>query len=44
MLQFFSKIKTSKKLKLILKNTIIDNIWIRNLDTNKERQKKIEHF
>ena len=36
-----------KKLKLRLKNTIIDkmfNICIRNLDTNKERQKAIEHF
>jgi hypothetical protein len=33
-----------KKLKLRLKNTIIDNfnICIRNLDTNKERERKRE--
>jgi len=36
----------SKKLKLRLKNTITDqtNICIRNLNTNKERQKANKHF
>jgi len=48
MLQNFFKNKNiSKKLKLRLKNTIIEknvNICIRNLDTNKEREKAIERF
>ena len=44
---FFKNKNISKKLKLRLKNTIIDktlNMCVRNLDTNKERQKAIEHF
>jgi hypothetical protein len=37
----------AEELKLILKNTVTDknvNIRIRNLDTNKERLKAIEHI
>ena len=48
MLQKFLKNKNiSKKLKLRLKNTIIDkcvNICVRNWDTNKERQRAVERF
>jgi hypothetical protein len=45
--KFFKNKNISKKLKLRLKKTIIDktfNICIRNLDTNEERYKAIEHF
>ena len=45
---FFKNKNISNKLKLRLKNTTIGkknvNICIRNLGTNKERYKAIEHF
>ena len=44
---FFGNKNTSKKLKLRLKNTIIGktfNICVRNLVTNKDRQKANKHF
>ena len=47
MLQKYLRNKNiSRKIKLILKNTIIDksNIRIRNQDTNRERQKQINIF
>jgi len=45
--KFFRNKNISKKLKLTLKNTIMEknfNICIRNLDTNKERWKANKHF
>jgi hypothetical protein len=47
MLQFKKKIKTYLKIKVGTKehnNRQNVNICIRNLDTNKEREKSIEHF